>query len=484
MAVPKKLWKRSCGGISRWFLYESVPSSAFDVSEQSRPGSPNAPVQKLPVELLGEIFSWTLGEWGPMTDGTSAMLLEPLTISHVCGHWRSVSLSMPMLWSTIWIDRPRVSHIPMVKLWIERSRTCPLSIHLRQTDPKSCLSFPTSTEHDLTDEIFAVLLPHLSRWQTVDLIFKTDTQRSLVSISGDEAVALEHAALQVDSWDSAGADSIQSALYFRPSVRSVCLYPSSDQHHVRWEQLTHLEAELECTLETWLSLLASSPTLCSAKFACSAQPDWAAASFTHPEKYLTLPSLVELSIKASRIDLAPLFDRLTLPALRALALEYCHVPRSMPDQQSLHSLLDRSSCVLESFSLHETARMRDIQRHITYLQIPLLASVKDLELKVDMTNEIVEFLTLGSQGSPPLPNLTAIVLNDCRGDHISDVALLHMLSSRITPCSSVLNTALLCSAELKLRLTSHTSFELSVDECGRDNLDLRCELLNCFCECT
>ncbi|KAF7376674.1 hypothetical protein MSAN_00084400 [Mycena sanguinolenta] len=479
MAVPKKLWKRSCGGISRWFLYESVPST-FDVSKQ--PGSPNAPVQKLPVELLGEIFSWTLGEWGPMTDEPSALLLEPLTISHVCGHWRAVSLSMPMLWATIWIDRPRVSHISMVKLWVERSRTCPLSIYLRQTDPKSCLSFPTSTEHDLTDEIFAVLLPHLSRWQTVDLIFKTDTQRSLVSISGDEAVALEHAALQVDSWDSAGADSIQSALYSRPLVRSVCLYPSSSQHHVRWEQLTHVDAELECTPETWLSLLASSPALCSAKFACSAQPDWAATSFTHPEKYLTLPLIVELSIKASRIDLAPLFDRLTLPALRALALEYCHVPRTMPDQQSLHSLLDRSSCVLEFFSLHETARMRDAQRHITYLQIPLLASLKDLELKVDMTNEIVEFLTLDSQGSPPLPNLTAIVLNDSsRGDHISDVALLHMLSSRR---SSTSNAALLCSAELKLRLTSHKTFALSVNECGRDNLNLRCELLNCFCECT
>ncbi|KAJ7252142.1 hypothetical protein B0H12DRAFT_626693 [Mycena haematopus] len=480
MTVPTKLWKRSCGGISRWFLYESIPS--FDISEHPTSGSPDAPVQKLPVELLGEIFSWTLGEWGPMTDEPSALRLEPLTISHVCGHWRSVSLSMPMLWATIWIDRPRASHIPMVKLWIERSRTCPLSINLRQTDPKSCLSFPTTTEHDLTDEIFDILLPHLSRWQTADLFFKTDTQRSLVSISRDEGVALEHVALHVDSWDSAGADSIHSALYSRPSVRSVYLSPASNRHHIGWEQLTHVEAEFECTLETCLSLLASSPALSSAKFTCSAQPDWAPASFTHPERYLTLPSLNELSIKASRIDLTPLFNRLTLPALRAVALEYCHVPRAMPDQQSLHSLLDRSSCALQTFSLHETARMRDIQRHIAYLQTPLLASLKELELKVDMTDEIVEFLTLGSEGARPLPNLTGLVLSDCRGDHISDVVLLQMLLSRTTPRSSISNAGLLCSAELKLRLTSHTKFVLS-RECGRDNLDLRCELLNCFCEC-
>ncbi|KAJ6493853.1 hypothetical protein DFH09DRAFT_357603 [Mycena vulgaris] len=98
-----------------------------------------APVSKLPVELLGEIFSWTLGDWGAMTDEPSALVLEPLILSHVCGYWRSVLLSIPMLWATIWIDRPKVAHIDMVKLWIERSRNCLLSINLRQTDPKSCL---------------------------------------------------------------------------------------------------------------------------------------------------------------------------------------------------------------------------------------------------------------------------------------------------------------------------------------------------------
>ncbi|KAF8138013.1 hypothetical protein K438DRAFT_1880928 [Mycena galopus ATCC 62051] len=481
MAVSKSLWKRNCGGISRWFLYESIPSS-IDVPEHSGSDSSNGCIQKLPVELLGEIFSWTLSDWGPMTDEPSPLLLEPLTISHVCGHWRLVSLSMPMLWATIWIDRPRVSHIPMVKMWIERSRTCPLSINLRQTDPKSCLSFPTSTEHDLTDEIFTLLLPHLSRWQTVDLIFKADTQASLVSISRDEAIALEHVALHVDSWDCAGAESIQSALYSLPSIRSVHLSPASHQHQVPWKQLTHVEAELECSLDTCLSLLASAPALSSAKFTCSAQPDWAPAPFTHSEKYLTLPSLVDLSLKASRIDLTQFFNRITLPAIRALALEYSHVPRAMPDHQALHDLLDRSSCALETFSLHETARMRDVQRHITYLQTPLLASLTELELQVDMTDEIVDFLTLGTEGAPQLPNLRGIALRDCRGDHISDEVLLRMLSSRMSSRPSILNTTLLRSAELRLRLTSHTNFVLPVDECGGDGMNLRFERLNCFCE--
>ncbi|KAJ7140958.1 hypothetical protein C8R44DRAFT_866628 [Mycena epipterygia] len=474
--TPKKLWKRRCG----WFLYENIP--ALDLSESS-PLS-DAPVSKLPVELLGEIFSWTLGDWGAMTDDPSRLVLEPLIISHVCGHWRSVSLSIPMLWATIWIDRPKASHLSMVKLWLERSGNCPLSINLRQTDPKSCLSFPTSIEHDWTDAIFALLVPHLRRWQAVDLNFRADAQESLLSLPRDEAVALEHIALHVDSWDTTSAEILESTLYSRPSLRSVHFTPASNQRDVPWKQLTHLEADPECTIETCLNILAWCPELSSARFTCSANPDWAHAAFIHSEQYLTLSSLVDLSVKASRIDLAPFLNRVTLPALRTLVLEYCHVPRAMPDQQSLHALLERSSCTLTAFSLHETARMRDDQRHISYLRSPQMASLTDLELKIDMTDKIIEFLTVtlgAADSAPQLPNLTEIALRDCRGDHISDDALVGMLSSRLAPADSCSNAAFLRSAEIQLRLTGHTDLVLPLDK-RRDTLALRCELMNCFCK--
>ncbi|KAK7001349.1 hypothetical protein R3P38DRAFT_3048649 [Favolaschia claudopus] len=465
MPIASQLWKRNC---SYKFLYESLP--AFDVSNYD---PSTAPIQKLPVELLGEIFLCSLSDWGAMTDELSRLPVEPLVISQVCGHWRAVSLSIPMIWSTLWIDRPRAAHVGMVKLWLERSRSFPLSIHLRQTDPKSCLAYPTSMEHQATDEIFTLLIPHLARWRAVDLDLKMDTQQSLLCMPAETAVALENIALNVDSWDCVGAEFLQNALYSRPSVRSVHLSASCNPNHVAWEMLTSLEAQFECTLETCLSLFALSPALTSARFICSAQPDWPIMPFTHAEKYLTLPSLANLSIKASHIDLAPLFDRLVLPALRTLALEYCHVPRATSDHQSLHALLDRSSCVLEAFSLYESARTRaDDHRPIAFLQTPLLTSVKELELKVDMTDEIVGFLTL-SADSVALPNLTALALVDCRGDHISDDALLRMLLSRIAPPEPSLPR--LRSTELRLHLASHEpDFVLPVEE-GRF------ELMNCVC---
>lgn len=477
--ITNKLWKRSCG-LSRWFLTENLPS--LDVSES--PSLSNAPIHKLPVELLGEIFSWTLGDWGQMTDEQSDLVLEPLTISHVCGHWRAVSVSIPMLWATIWIDRPRAAHISMVQLWIERSRNFPLSINLRQTDPKSCLSVPTSTEHGLTDEIFALLVPQLHRWHTVDFVFRMDAQLSLLSLPGDGAVALEHVALNTNSWDTTSAETLQSALYSRPSLRSIHFMPGSKQEHIPWSQLTHLQADPECTLDTCLSILASCPALSSAIFTCSADPDWAHTPFHHSEQYLALPALVDMSITASRMDLTPFLNRLTLPALRALTLDYRHVPRVMPDHQSLHTLLERSSCALETFTLHETARMRDDARHIAFLHSPHMASLTDLELHIDMTEKIVEFLTCADADADSLPNLTYMALRDCRGEHISDDALGRMLSSRLAPADSsesCSSAASLRAADIQLRLAGHMHPVLSSEK-RRDGLELRFELLSCFCK--
>ncbi|KAJ7502547.1 hypothetical protein B0H11DRAFT_642496 [Mycena galericulata] len=456
--MATKLWKRNCG-LSQWFSREDI--AGLDVFEPTS----NAPIKTLPVELLGEIFSWTLGDWGEMT----------------------VSVSIPMLWATIWIDRPRAAHLSMVELWIERSRNLPLSINLRQTDPKSCLSLPTSLEHDLTNDIFALLVPHLYRWHTVDFTFKTDAQQSLLSLPGDVAVALEHVALNTNSWDTTSAESLQSVLYSRPSLRSIHFVPGSKQPDVPWKQLTHLEADPECTLDTCLSILASCPALSSVTFTASAVPDWAHTPFHHPEQHLTLPALVDLFITASRIDLSPFLNRITLPALRALTLDYRHVPRTMPDSQSLHTLLARSACTLDAFSLHETARVRDDTRHIAYLHSPHMASLKALDLHVDMTDEIVEFLTsdAADSDSDSLPNLTYLALRDRRGAHISDDALARMLSSRIAPtdlaesfCSS---RASLRVADLQLRLAGHTHPVLSPEK-RRDCLDLHVELLSCFCE--
>ncbi|KAJ7249301.1 hypothetical protein C8J57DRAFT_688035 [Mycena rebaudengoi] len=467
------LWKRRLQ-LSRWLRCEYLPVATLDECD-SRPPS-TARVNTLPVELLGEIFGWSLGDWGSMTEDKSTLVLEPLILSHVCGHWRTVTITMPMLWTSIWVDRPRAAHIPMVQLWIERSRSCQLSIYLRQTDPKS---FTTSDEHDCTDEILSLLIPHAHRWQTVDFTFMGTAQKSLLSLQPFQAVALEHVALQVDSWDTTNADLLQSIIYPHPSVRSIHVLPNTSQQYVPWKQLTQLNAELELTIDTCLGILSSCPSLSTATFTCSADPDWIHTPFRHSEKHLTLPSMNDLSINASRIDLAPLFERLVLPALRTLALDYRYVPRTTKDYESLHDLLERSLCNLKAFSLHEAARMRDDERHISYLKSPCMSSLTDLELKVDMADKIIDFLTFSAATDSQLPNLRDVVLSDCRGDHISDAALFQMLASRL-PAPDSLISSFLSSADLRLRLNGHPDPFLFAAG-FQDLLELRLELPGCLC---
>jgi len=151
----------------------------------------------------------------------------------------------------------------------------------------------------------------------------------------------------------------------------------------------------------------------------------------------------------------------------------------MPDAQSLHALLERSSCPLDVFSLSETARMWDDARHMAFLQTPHLASITDLELHVDMTDKIVEFLTYDDGAQQQLPNLTYLALRDRRGEHISNDKLAAMLSSRAPASNSTADSspALLRVADMQLRLAGHAYPQLC-----RDSLELRLELLNCFCK--
>ncbi|KAJ7248470.1 hypothetical protein C8J57DRAFT_1080196, partial [Mycena rebaudengoi] len=54
-----------------------------------------SPIRRIPFDLLGEIFSWTLpdGLFSSMD-----MSLSPWVLARVSSRWRNVSVSLPSLW--------------------------------------------------------------------------------------------------------------------------------------------------------------------------------------------------------------------------------------------------------------------------------------------------------------------------------------------------------------------------------------------------
>ncbi|TFK68815.1 hypothetical protein BDN72DRAFT_768745, partial [Pluteus cervinus] len=70
-----------------------------------------APVSRIPMEVLTEIFSLTQ-DISDESYGRAA-----LVISWVCQHWREMALGFPALWSCI-----DLTHIDCVQAFLERSK--------------------------------------------------------------------------------------------------------------------------------------------------------------------------------------------------------------------------------------------------------------------------------------------------------------------------------------------------------------------------
>ncbi|KAF8211009.1 hypothetical protein K438DRAFT_1710460, partial [Mycena galopus ATCC 62051] len=58
-----------------------------------------SPLRRIPPELLGEIFSWTLPFIGnALSVDTFNILRSPWVLTHISRRWRAVCLSIPSLW--------------------------------------------------------------------------------------------------------------------------------------------------------------------------------------------------------------------------------------------------------------------------------------------------------------------------------------------------------------------------------------------------
>ncbi|TDL21658.1 hypothetical protein BD410DRAFT_828903 [Rickenella mellea] len=98
-------------------------------------------INKLPVELLAEIFLWC----NPIgTFPRPSRHLAPILLGRVCRVWRSVSLSTPQLWAQIVINieyeegnsRPQNSwNSRLFDEWLRRSGHCPLSFTIGRHYP-------------------------------------------------------------------------------------------------------------------------------------------------------------------------------------------------------------------------------------------------------------------------------------------------------------------------------------------------------------
>ncbi|TRM63967.1 hypothetical protein BD626DRAFT_629726 [Schizophyllum amplum] len=122
-----------------------------------------APAQRLPPELLGEIFLHLQKHEPSMLE-----LIElDCVIARVCTSWRHIALGTPRLWSSIDVRSDTVDAEKCLRRYLPRSKSCPLEITCDTAGQPGLLP---------------LLCEHASRWQSLILQMSSADYRAVTPI--------------------------------------------------------------------------------------------------------------------------------------------------------------------------------------------------------------------------------------------------------------------------------------------------------------
>ncbi|KAJ7623918.1 hypothetical protein DFH06DRAFT_1230591 [Mycena polygramma] len=253
--------------------------------------------------------------------------MSPTPLTQICRKWRETASSTPQLWRVI------SSHVPsgtshMFRLWLERSRCCPLYLKLG------------TSKAGASSELMKAVVPHRARLEYL----KTKLSRYDHHLFDGPMPLLRRLDLFVHE-----EKPLQHDLTLRevPLLRTVVLNDEAVSHMILpWTQLTSLTLlrvfPSECVpvlLQTY-NLVHCRLGVCFEGRNAEPRPD------------ITLPSLETLTLRNhnTSFPVTDVFPSFIVPALRSLEIPEGCLQLSPID--SLTAFVSRSECRLEQ--LHVT----------------------------------------------------------------------------------------------------------------------------------
>ncbi|KAJ7498222.1 hypothetical protein B0H11DRAFT_834860 [Mycena galericulata] len=291
-----------------------------------------SPLRRMPPEVLGEIFSWTLlsveEAWS-----CDRFKKSPWVLTHICSRWRSISLATPSLWSQVIINYHQgfVPPLAAIETQIERAHT--LTIHF----------FPTSNQDPGPQlEMFELLAKHSLRWEVLCLGI-TRAMLPALTVLRHRVPLLRRLWIQSsdEGNDEAFLDSVD-CFFTAPSLVDVGVFDPyfSVSIPMPVHQLTRYE--LEGSLDMHLHLLGLAENLIEARIDVDISRDTLSQSVVH------------LSLRRLYVSNTALLDYITAPALEELGMWV--TKKSSPH---LAPFIDRSSCPLRRLCLRGSPRSRE-----------------------------------------------------------------------------------------------------------------------------
>ncbi|KAJ7782015.1 hypothetical protein DFH07DRAFT_792319 [Mycena maculata] len=334
------------------------------------------PIFVLPLDLTSAIFSHCLPD-GPSPPSPHT---APLLLAQICRQWREFCLDTPTLWASIVFGD--VGSVELLKMWLARSKSCPLSLSLQTKDLTRGNAFMDS------------VMPHSARWRDVRLVIPPLSYTPLTAYHGPfpTLARLELSSMQLPS--DKDTITIRDAPFLREA------YLSNLPHRWRFElpleQLTTLDFLAVDTREATRIL-----QRCTALEHLSCR----VGSSDAPPPALSLHSLRSLTVVSSVFELLSF----TTPRLEQLNMGNFGL-RADRTISGVRALLSRSGCDLISL----TVRLWEVTPSDLQLFLSLVPSIISLKLSfATLAGFQHQIQVLGIAGV--LPRLRHLEVSDSAG---------------------------------------------------------------------
>ncbi|KAJ7669972.1 hypothetical protein DFH06DRAFT_1468697 [Mycena polygramma] len=373
-----------------------------------------SPIRRVPPEIVGEIFSWTLPRTTRVAGHPPSR--APWYLGQISGIWREIALGLPSLWSSITVfhtdDSPRQDFppLPMVQAQLLRSANAHLHVDFEWMIDEECAS-----------PFMDALLAHSNRWRSLRLCGDSNALLELMHAAKGRLAQLH--TLEIDDDAREDDDSVVSDIFsIAPNLRQVVLTTAtfscfSPPLSIPWAQITQYRGV--ATFEQLTDILPEASGLvdCALGFADDGQE-------MTDGTVITLPRLRRLFTERGEF----------LACLTAPQLEYLSTDTVWP----VLPFIQRSLCRLTTLVLADAS---------TWLELPLEAAIHFSQHTPALENLVLQGSTLAEEdnrrvlsalmvtgsSSDLCPNLTFFAYGALTSAPLSLDALTAMIRSRRQP---------------------------------------------------
>ena len=401
--------------------------------QQSRTIKQSYPMQRLPSELINEIFSLTLPGIPSFKPAES-----PLLLTTVCSTWRELAISQSSLWDTIYLPSPNQGilssgFIQLCHLWLKRSGNRSLSIDFHLSSDYQPLDI-TEAHQVAVHKVVKLLVPYAHR---IFKLLRISPQFLLGDLQLKNMTILDDLFLCDTANDRTGKIAVPfGSFQVPPTLRCLSLRQTffdlrafSSFNQIAHLDLWQLQGDGSMSIGTCLQVLRSMPWLesCTMDIA-QAQNNCKLSDLG--KSFIHMPNLTFLFISWDWIvDVGPILDVLYTPILKRLGLRGPPPPSPQQWSNLLHFLL-RCKPQLTQLSLKEIG-YTDIQLLECLKLLPSITNLSISQCPVDTF--FIKALAanpkkLCAKKEIVLPSLEYLSLESCDNFEIKD--LISMLQSR------------------------------------------------------